>query len=53
MRSGGALASVLAAEIEVELVRGSLANVAQIMPCPFPGMDPYLEMQPFWSDFLA
>ena len=21
------------------------------MPCPFPGMDPYLEMQPFWSDF--
>src|SRR4051794_12023938 len=22
-----------------------------VMPCPFPGMDPYLEMQPFWSDF--
>src|SRR5262245_6465982 len=21
------------------------------MPCPFPGMDPYLEMQPFWGDF--
>ena len=21
------------------------------MPCPFPGMDPYLEMPPFWSDF--
>jgi len=21
------------------------------MPCPFPGVDPYLEMQPFWSDF--
>jgi hypothetical protein len=21
------------------------------MPCPFPGFDPYLEMQPFWSDF--
>lgn len=21
------------------------------MPCPFPGMDPFLEMQPFWSDF--
>lgn len=21
------------------------------MPNPFPGMDPYLEMQPFWSDF--
>src|SRR5438105_15472919 len=21
------------------------------MSCPFPGMDPYLEMQPFWSDF--
>jgi hypothetical protein len=21
------------------------------MACPFPGMDPYLEMQPFWSDF--
>lgn len=21
------------------------------MPCPFPGIDPYLEMQPFWSDF--
>ena len=21
------------------------------MPCPFPGMDPYLEMQPDWSDF--
>lgn len=22
------------------------------MPCPFPGMDPYLEMQPFWNDFV-
>ena len=21
------------------------------MPCPFPGMDPYLEMPPFWGDF--
>ena len=21
------------------------------MACPFPGMDPYLELQPFWSDF--
>lgn len=21
------------------------------MPCPFPGMDPFLEMQPYWSDF--
>jgi hypothetical protein len=21
------------------------------MPCPFPGMDPYLELPPFWSDF--
>ena len=21
------------------------------MPCPFPGMDPYLEMPPYWSDF--
>jgi Protein of unknown function (DUF4058) len=21
------------------------------MPCPFPGMDPYLESPPFWSDF--
>ena len=21
------------------------------MPSPFPGMDPYLEMPPFWSDF--
>jgi hypothetical protein len=21
------------------------------MPCPFPGMDPYLEFQPFWGDF--
>jgi hypothetical protein len=21
------------------------------MPCPFPGMDPYLEMSPFWGDF--
>jgi hypothetical protein len=21
------------------------------MPCPFPGMDPYLEMQPYWGDF--
>ena len=21
------------------------------MPCPFPGMDPFLEMPPFWSDF--
>jgi hypothetical protein len=21
------------------------------MPCPFPGMDPYLEAQPFWGDF--
>ena len=21
------------------------------MPCPFPGMDPYLEQEPFWSDF--
>ena len=21
------------------------------MPCPFPGINPYLEMQPFWSDF--
>ncbi len=21
------------------------------MPCPFPGMDPYLEAEPFWSDF--
>src|SRR5208282_2115585 len=21
------------------------------MPCPFPGMDPYLEIPPFWSDF--
>jgi len=22
------------------------------MSCPFPGMDPYLEMQPFWGDFV-
>ncbi|MBI4602818.1 MAG: DUF4058 family protein [Planctomycetes bacterium] len=21
------------------------------MPCPFPGMDPYLEKQPYWGDF--
>jgi hypothetical protein len=21
------------------------------MPCPFPGMDPFLEMPPFWGDF--
>lgn len=21
------------------------------MPCPFPGMDPYLEVTPYWSDF--
>jgi hypothetical protein len=21
------------------------------MPCPFPGMDPFLEIPPFWSDF--
>jgi hypothetical protein len=21
------------------------------MPCLFPGMDPFSEMQPFWSDF--
>ena len=21
------------------------------MACPFPGMDPYLELQPYWSDF--
>ena len=21
------------------------------MPCPFPGMDPYLELPPFWGDF--
>lgn len=21
------------------------------MPCPFPGMDPFLEMPPYWSDF--
>jgi hypothetical protein len=21
------------------------------MPCPFPGMDPYLEVPPYWSDF--
>ena len=21
------------------------------MPCPFPGMDPYLELEPNWSDF--
>lgn len=21
------------------------------MSCPFPGMDPFLEMQPYWSDF--
>lgn len=21
------------------------------MPCPFPGMDPFLELPPFWSDF--
>lgn len=21
------------------------------MPCPFPGMDPFLEVPPFWSDF--
>src|SRR4051812_23765860 len=23
------------------------------MPSPFPGMDPYLEVQPFWSDLHA
>lgn len=23
------------------------------MPAPFPGMDPYLESQPFWADFHA
>ena len=23
------------------------------MPCPFPGMDPYLESPAFWSDFHA
>lgn len=21
------------------------------MPCPFPGMDPFLEVPPYWSDF--
>src|SRR5271156_6426483 len=23
------------------------------MPSPFPGMDPYLEVQPFWTDLHA
>jgi hypothetical protein len=22
-----------------------------LMPCPFPGMDPFLEKQPYWGDF--
>jgi len=24
---------------------------SQSMPCPFPGMDPYLELPPYWGDF--
>ncbi len=33
-----------------KITRSKTFGAAQ-MPCPFPGMDPFLEVPPYWSDF--